>query len=219
MAAVSGFAGIVSRSWRLPDGCNVEIQHNTILGGFDVFVDGEKVPGGNGTLSIFGSSAEIVVQSTACKATVHIEREGGRVRYTCCTGGKEVQELSEALATAGAEEFAQTSIVAAYVGLDAGGSKAAWYQVKSTAPNGGGVLSSVHRRFNEFASLREAVLASLSGSQLASQVPPLPSKQSMFVNHFSAEFLQARMGKFQHQLRKAAVALTRTQSQARWRCF
>ena len=97
MAAVSGFAGIVSRSWRLPDGCNVEIQHNTILGGFDVFVDGEKVPGGNGTLSIFGSSAEIVVQSTACKATVHIEREGGRVRYACRTGGKEVQELSEAL--------------------------------------------------------------------------------------------------------------------------
>ena len=193
MSSANAFAGLVSRKWELPSVGVVEIVHNTVMGGYAVYLGGEEVPGGNGTLSMFGSTAEIAVNSGSTKARVLIRRKGTDVIYTCVCNGTELVEESQQLAQQSGVRFVNVTVPSAFVGLDEVGGKAAWYQVCSHDPETGATITTVHRRFSEFASLRESVLGAVGGSALGSKVPSLPPKQSMFVNHFAADFIQGRM--------------------------
>lgn len=90
-----------------------------------------------------------------------------------------------------------------FASMTIGGSKQiTWYAVKTTRLSDG-VVTTVHRRFKEFAELNSQCKQNLKGNHLRSSLPPLPDKPLKFTtDHSDMNFINQRKIELSNFLRQ-----------------
>ena len=90
-----------------------------------------------------------------------------------------------------------------FASMTIGGSKQiTWYAVKTTRLSDG-VVTTVHRRFKEFAELNSQCKQNLKGNHLRSSLPPLPDKPLKFTtDHSDMNFINQRKTELSNFLRQ-----------------
>ena len=90
-----------------------------------------------------------------------------------------------------------------------GETEVAWYQVVTTRLTDN-VITSVHRRFREFADLNSQVKQNFKGHHLRSSIPEFPEKTPKYLtDHRDPSFMNERMNKLNNYLN---ITLTRIRS-------
>jgi len=213
--SLSLLAGPVTRTWRVgARHVPVQLYHNTISGDRWLSVDGIEVPGTVG--SHFGPIAAPTVlsfEAEGASGRVTITTAGApfaRVRYAASFAGAELVEDNAAAAAADAAAAAAGAGGAAAAADGAGALRiaveavdmaadeqtgradVAWFRVRSVRESDRRETV-VHRRFNNFVALAEAVRSAYQGSALLASVPELPSRGFRFLeDQTSPAFLEKR---------------------------
>ena len=220
--SLSLLSGPVTRTWRVgPRHTPVQLYHNTVSGDRWLSVDGVEVPGTVG--SHFGPLNQQTLLSfelEGASGRVSISTEGApfaRVRYAASFAGAPLVEDNAAAALAAASGAAASgaggdagagalriTVEAVDMGADeqTGAANVAWFRVRSVRESDGRETV-VHRRFNNFVALQEAVRSAYQGSALVASVPELPSRGfALFEDQKSAAFLEKRRWLLQNFLYK-----------------
>jgi len=210
VSGVSVFAGMVNRTWRVgPRRLAVSLQHNTITGARNLYVDGEEVPGAAGSSSVFSRSASISFATPdGWRGTVSIEFSGTSVCYKCgvvSPEGGPTMHVPEDNAGGGggggasggddggsAGPLFRISVDAPEMGSSETGEPVVFYCVSTTRLSDG-LATRVHRRFRDFFALNDAVRAAYQGSHLMGSLPEPPPRGLKFLeNHGDAAFVERR---------------------------
>ena len=217
--SISILAGPVTRTWRVgARHVPVQLYHNTITGDRWLSVDGIEVPGTVG--SHFGPLAAQTLLSFevegAASGRVSIVTFGApfaRLRYAASFEGAALVEDNAAAAAAGvaggggASDSAgalRISVEAVDMAADeqTGHANVAWFRVRSVRESDRRETV-VHRRFNNFVALAEAVRSAYQGSALIASVPELPARGfRLFEDQTSPAFLEKRRWQLQNFLYK-----------------
>lgn len=210
MASVSFLAGPVTRTWRV--GARlvpVQLYHNTITGERWLSVDGLEQPGTVGSnVPLLSPAAVLNFEAAGEKGYVTINTQGSRFIHRCYFGPgmSEVPEDNSLAATSsGADNEAgklKVTIDAAETAADSGAKQAVWFKVH-TVRERDRAETIVHRRFNNFVALDEAVRSAYKGSAVIDQLPALPPRGiGLFQNQSDPAFIEKRRWLLQDYLYK-----------------
>jgi hypothetical protein len=204
-----------------PRNAPVQLYHNTISGERWLSIDGVEVPGTVG--SHFGPLAGSSVLafrigegegdgSGSGRVTIATV-DFSKIHYSCVFNDAPVPEDNAAAgagsgagAAAGADAAGamRVSVEAVDMGADekSGRVEVAWFRVRAVRESDRRETV-VHRRFNNFVALQEAVRSAYQGSALAQSVPELPSRGfKFFEDQLAPAFLEKRRWALQSFLYK-----------------
>lgn len=201
MASVQAWAGPVTRNWSvIVEGKThcVTLLHNTVTGERSLSVDGEDVLGTAGRSTFLTGPTTLSFTLRGASGTVTITYGGTAVTYRCVYGGADVPEENQVLGGSAAlnEDALRMKIsVEGYdFGADAKGQPVVLYRL-CTVRERDGASTTVHRRFNDFVAVNEALRACYKGSALLGSLPSLPSRSVKLFNlvdHLAPDFINKR---------------------------
>jgi len=205
---LSVLSGPVTRTWRVSArNTPVQLYHNTLTGERWLSVDGIDVPGTVG--SHFGPFAKpsllnFALPGSGGSGTVSIMTiDSTQVRYECVFEGRAMVE--DNMTGNGSDTGAmRVTVDAAELAADenSGVVNVCWFKVK-TIRESDRRETIVHRRFNNFVALAEAVRSAYQGSPLVNSIPELPSRGFKFLeDQLSPAFLEKRRWALQSFLYK-----------------
>lgn len=212
MATVSILSGPVTRTWRCgPRHTPVQLYHNTLTGQRWLTVDGIEVPGSNG--SFYGPlSAKTTITFTLDdnKGYVTLEASGSNIIYHCLYNEIAIPEENSiidngnnnAQNTVNSSSKMRITIDLSELGTDEEGKHVIWFKVHTVRESGKG-QTIVHRRFNNFLALDEALRSAYKGSPLLQTFPAMaPRGIKLLTDQFDPAFIEKRRWLLQDYLYK-----------------
>ena len=205
---LSVLSGPVTRTWRVSArNTPVQLYHNTLTGERWLSVDGIDVPGTVG--SHFGPFAKPSILNFTLpgggNGTVSIMTiDSTQVRYECNFEGRAMVEDNMTGNGSDSTGAMRVTVEAAELAADenSGVVNVCWFKVK-TIRESDRRETIVHRRFNNFVALAEAVRSAYQGSPLMNSIPELPSRGfKFFEDQLSPAFLEKRRWALQSFLYK-----------------
>jgi hypothetical protein len=210
MSIVSALAGPVTRTWTVVEQGRplaVQLFYNTVTGDRGLNVDGEEVPGTAGRTTLLSAPATLLFPIGDRSGRVTITPATTSVLYTCVLDGAEVPEENSVVASAadaGDEELQRwkVSIDGVDIGVEPSGKPVALFRVHSIRESDLHETT-VHRRFNAFVAVDEALRAAYKGSHLLASFPSLPPRSlKFFEDHLAPGFIEKRRWLLQDWLHK-----------------
>jgi len=221
-SSVSPLSGPTTRTYTIVHEARthtVQLFHNTITGERALSVDGAEVPGSAGSTTFFSPKKTLVfnIDGAAGELTLHFT--GSSVDYVCTFKGAEVAEENTMVGGSDASAAAadtvnrlKITVDAGDSGVDEGGKPVVWFRLRTVRESDEREVV-VHRRFNQFFAVNEALRSAYKGSHLLSSFPDLPPRAlagSMLTSLFGRTdaldpgFVEARRWKLQDYLYKVS---------------
>ena len=203
---VSILEGQLTRTWYYQTDIRrhtLSLYHDTITGIRTCAVDFEEVP------NSFGYST-LVMEAGGHRVYFDVENKSGYFviqrngwigfSYSCYVNGILLTETTQEVPKH-QDPIYSTKIVDIKVVPDpVGETEVAWYQVVTTRLTDN-VITSVHRRFREFADLNSQVKQNFKGHHLRSSIPEFPEKTPKYLtDHRDPSIMNERMNKLNNYL-------------------
>ena len=212
MTSVSLLAGPVTRTWRCgPRHAPVQLYHNTLTGQRWLTADGIEVPGSVGTFyGPLSNKTYIMFTLDDNKGVVTLEAAGSRVIYQCVYNEVNIPEENSIIDNGNninQNEVNNSSklritIDITELGTDEENKPVTWFKVRTVRESGKG-QTVVHRRFNNFLALDEALRSAYKGSPILQSFPSMPTRGiKLLTDQFDPAYIEKRRWLLQDYLYK-----------------